>query len=278
MAIGESLHNVLIVRPDDEPSKMELWSLMLHRQGCHLVVTFFAQTALEIAERLRPDLILNDIMLVQMDGIELLRRLKAHPELSDVPVVMASPRSDPMTVSECLELGAADFLREPFTMDALARTVSAALAGITRTSPSIERLRALRACARNSTTYSPLLQFVTGQPSRTVPSSLYYRGYPIAPSHAGASAIRMARRVLPDVIVASFDLPDMTGVELLAQLKADPVVSDIPVVMWGSSEPEQQKRAMAMGAHAIYEGNIDIDYVEPDTAFIGILNSALGRQ
>jgi CheY-like chemotaxis protein len=281
-AMMESLRSVLIVRPDDEALKVWLWShFLLHRQGWgQLVVTFLAQTALEIAERLRPDLILNDIMLVQMDGIELLRRLKAHPELSDVPVVMASPRCDPETVSECLELGAADFLCEPLPMDdTLARTVSVALAGVVRTSPSIERLRTLREYARNKGSYSPLLQFISKlSPEYAVPSSLYHKGYAIAPSYDATSAIRMARRILPDVIFTSFDLPDMMGVELLAQLKADPVVSDIPVVMLGSSEPDQQRRAMALGAHAIYEGKISTGFRESDAGFMEILNSALGRK
>lgn len=70
-------------------------------------------------ERARPDLILLDISMPVMDGIETLTRLKAAPELSAIPVIMLTSRADHVVKSQLPTLGASDSLMKPFTAAAL---------------------------------------------------------------------------------------------------------------------------------------------------------------
>ena len=78
-------------------------------------------------ERARPDLILLDIAMPVMDGIETLRRLKEAPELADIPVIMLTSRADHMVIPQLPALGAADSLMKPFNEAALLEKIRGVL-------------------------------------------------------------------------------------------------------------------------------------------------------
>jgi len=65
-------------------------------------------------ERARPDLILLDVAMPVMDGLEMLERLKGTPEIADIPVIMLTSRADHAVMGQSKELGALDHLLKPF--------------------------------------------------------------------------------------------------------------------------------------------------------------------
>jgi CheY-like chemotaxis protein len=79
-------------------------------------------------ERARPDLILLDISMPVMDGIEMLRRLKITPELADIPVIVMASRADHAIIPELPSRGALDVLMKPFTEAALLEKIQGVLA------------------------------------------------------------------------------------------------------------------------------------------------------
>lgn len=84
-----------------------------------LSVALDGETALEMAEREPPDLILLDIMMPGLDGYEVLRRLKASPRTAEVPVIMLSALSELESKSKGFQLGAVDYLTKPFELEEL---------------------------------------------------------------------------------------------------------------------------------------------------------------
>jgi CheY-like chemotaxis protein len=78
-------------------------------------------------ERVRPDLILLDIAMPVMDGIETLRRLKEAPELADIPVIMLTSRADHVVIPQLPAMGAADSLMKPFNEAALLEKIRGVL-------------------------------------------------------------------------------------------------------------------------------------------------------
>ncbi len=72
-------------------------------------------SALAIAEKAKPSLILLDIMMPEMDGYEVCRHLKANPEFKDIPIIFLSALTDTKDKVKGLDLGAVDYISKPFS-------------------------------------------------------------------------------------------------------------------------------------------------------------------
>lgn len=100
---------ILIV--DDHPINIEALSIILGEDYTILVATNGAE-ALKVATE-QPDLILLDIMMPDMDGYEVCRRLKSAPAISGIPVIFVTGKDDPEDEIKGLSLGAVDFFIKP---------------------------------------------------------------------------------------------------------------------------------------------------------------------
>lgn len=104
---------ILIV--DDSPDKLELMAFMLRQTGYQVATAFDGRECLEIAHRLIPDLIISDVSMPGMNGIELCRRIRAEEKLSAVPVMLITALyRDTESVVEGLHAGADDYLEAPY--------------------------------------------------------------------------------------------------------------------------------------------------------------------
>jgi DNA-binding response OmpR family regulator len=104
-----------ILAVDDEPHILKLVSFSLSSKGFDVIEASDGLTAVEIAEREQPDLILLDVMMPVLDGYEACRRLKANPATREIPVVMLSAKSQKAEQAIGLEAGALDYICKPFT-------------------------------------------------------------------------------------------------------------------------------------------------------------------
>lgn len=103
---------ILIV--DDNPMGREALEDLLYGPDYNLAFAADGPEALRQAAMLTPDLILLDVMMPGMDGFEVCRRLRAHPHLAEVPVVMVTALDDTASRLNGLEAGADDFISKPF--------------------------------------------------------------------------------------------------------------------------------------------------------------------
>jgi DNA-binding response OmpR family regulator len=113
---------ILVV--DDEPSIREVVSIYLERAGYQVVVADDGQTALEVLERQPPDLVVLDLMLPEVDGLEITRRLRAE---GDIPIIMLTARREETDRILGLEMGADDYVVKPFSPRELVSRVKAVL-------------------------------------------------------------------------------------------------------------------------------------------------------
>jgi DNA-binding response OmpR family regulator len=103
---------ILIV--DDEPAGRQVIESVLLNQGYTLEFAANGREALKKAKALKPDLILLDLMMPEMDGMQVCQRLRSDRELAEVPVVMVTALDDRNMRIACLDAGADDFLTKPF--------------------------------------------------------------------------------------------------------------------------------------------------------------------
>ena len=121
---------VLVI--DDEPAWEELIKLMLERERDDEVL--FApggRQGLAVAEQERPDLILLDIVMPDLDGWEVYQRLRAVPALQATPILFQAAMSPEMVYSEAQRVGAAGYVCEPYAPNDLLAARDAALQGDT---------------------------------------------------------------------------------------------------------------------------------------------------
>src|SRR5215469_5621991 len=116
---------VLVV--DDDEGNRDVLSRRLLRDGCEVMLAETGRQALRMARRYGFDLILLDIMMPEMDGIQVLAELKKDPALRCLPVIMISAVDEVESVVRCIELGADDYLPKPFNPIILRARVNALL-------------------------------------------------------------------------------------------------------------------------------------------------------
>lgn len=115
-----SLGKVLIV--DDEPEVRQVLQEFLSGRGYDVLVAESGLEALRMLGVDQPDLVLLDVMMPGMDGVETLRRIVALRQ--PVPVIMVTANADIATTSKLLAMGAVDYIPKPFDLDYLDQAVS----------------------------------------------------------------------------------------------------------------------------------------------------------
>jgi two-component system alkaline phosphatase synthesis response regulator PhoP len=125
---GENdLSNQTIFAVDDEAHILELIRFNLEHAGFRVVTAATGEEALRLFHQAMPALLLLDIMLPGMDGLEVCKRLKAEPKTSAVPIIMLTARSEEIDKILGLELGADDYMTKPFSVRELVARVKALL-------------------------------------------------------------------------------------------------------------------------------------------------------
>lgn len=118
---------VLVV--DDEPSLVSTIGYNLRREGHEVVTAADGARAVEVARREQPDLVVLDLMLPKMDGLEVCRQIRQSPitHLRNVPILMLTAKADEVDKVVGLEVGADDYVTKPFSMRELLARVKAML-------------------------------------------------------------------------------------------------------------------------------------------------------
>ena len=128
----QAMDGTLIYIIEDEPSIADVVSLYLRRAGFKVVIARDGESALEILKAQLPDLIVLDLMLPKVDGLEITRWLR---DRSDVPIIMLTARREEADRIAGLEMGADDYVVKPFSPQELVSRVRAVLR---RTQPKTE--------------------------------------------------------------------------------------------------------------------------------------------
>jgi signal transduction histidine kinase/DNA-binding response OmpR family regulator len=203
---------VLVVEDDRRSADL----LKIYLEGAGYAVSFARDgvDGLELARRLKPAAVILDILLPRLNGWDLLAQLKSDPVTSDIPVVIVSMVDEQ---GAGFALGAAEYLVKPVDrarlLDVLARCLAPPSAG--RTLVAID----------DDPVDLDLLEAV-----------LAPEGWRVVRAAGGEEGVRSVRRERPAIVVLDLLMPDVDGFAVVEQLRADPLVEDVPIVVLTSKE------------------------------------------
>jgi two-component system, sensor histidine kinase and response regulator len=114
----------LILVVDDNPANLKVLGTILKTNGLSPAIAQSGANALKSIKRKQPDLILLDIMMPDMDGFEVCKRLKQDPETQDIPIIFLTAKTEKEDIIQGLEVGAVDYVTKPFNSKELMTRVN----------------------------------------------------------------------------------------------------------------------------------------------------------
>ena len=124
------MSTVLLV--EDDPDIRHLVSYKLRTGGFDVVEAADGLTALDLARRTPPDLVILDVRMPRKSGLEVCRELRAGPRTADVPIILLTARAQPQDLEQAYAAGATDYVVKPFSPRALVERVQAVLQRVSR--------------------------------------------------------------------------------------------------------------------------------------------------
>ena len=112
---------------DDTIEIVTLLKLILEREGYLVQSAYRGKEVFKLLEEQKPDLIILDVMMPQMDGFEVLTRLKGNPATASIPVILLTVKGQPEDVREGYQLGAAYYLTKPLSAPELLTGINSLL-------------------------------------------------------------------------------------------------------------------------------------------------------
>ncbi|HYL81206.1 MAG TPA: response regulator, partial [Candidatus Acidoferrum sp.] len=258
---------ILVV--DDEAASREVLEAILTQAGFDVAQVADGSAALASVAEAPPDLILLDIRMPGMSGLEVCRRLKYDPATGAIPIIVVTALGEMTVKEDALRSGADDFLAKPVRADDLQARVSAMLkvrrfrAEMDRTLAYLHELEAIR-YAQRRTSLTQL--FAWAGPERADLPALpvllvddealtrdFYgdllgeHGFQIFAVGSGAEALKVAQQVPLEAVILDIVMPGMSGLEVLDRLhQLDP---DLPVIMLtGYPTSQNALAALKLGA------------------------------
>ncbi|MEO6954798.1 MAG: response regulator [Polyangia bacterium] len=114
---------------EDEPAVQTLIRKQLTAQGFDVTVASDGLDGLMKLEGMKPDLIVCDVMMPNLDGMEFVKAIKAQHQMQQVPVIFLTAKTDPRSMIDGINVGARFYVTKPFQLDDLLSKISRALGG-----------------------------------------------------------------------------------------------------------------------------------------------------
>lgn len=206
------------------------------------VEMFFASNGvegLEAAARVKPDVILLDVTMPVMDGVECLGKLKADPSLKDIPVIMLTAEAGKENVLKIAKMGVRDYIVKPFTeanvIDRVSRLVDLKHKGPTASAQSANPQAAGKKV--KSVTEAIKILVVDEHPAiiESIKKAVSNRGWEVigcaSPEEAAAHvASGLAPEKTPDIILVSLAFPHNAALTFYGTIRSNPTLRSVPVM------------------------------------------------
>jgi CheY-like chemotaxis protein/class 3 adenylate cyclase len=224
----------LILLADDSPLIHRHTVPILEDDGYEVRSAGDGAEAIALARAIAPDLVITDVEMPGVDGYGVCKALKTDPATAHVPVLICSSLGEAADLERGFDAGADDYLVKPVIPEELSTRVRALVQG----SLPASRERIL---------------VVDDSPAQRhyVADCLARQGFEVVTADNGKTALERAQAVRPALVVSDYEMPVMTGFELVHALRRDPELRQIPVIMLTARDSRRDMAQMrAAGASA----------------------------
>ena len=224
----------LVVVADDSPLIHRHTVPILEDDGYEVMSAYDGEEALALVRAHHPDLVVTDVEMPKLDGYGVCKALKADPATAHLPVLICSSLGEAADLERGFDAGADDYLVKPVIPEELSTRVRALVQG----SLPASREKVL---------------VVDDSPAQRhyVADCLARQGFVVTTAENGKIALDKAQALRPALIVSDYEMPVMTGFELVHALRRDPELRQIPVIMLTARDSKRDMAQMrAAGASA----------------------------
>ena len=218
----EGQPQVLLI--DDDPTVHDLVRRFLQKEGFQVAGAQSGAEGLELARKLRPSIIVLDVMMPTMDGWSVLTRLKGDPELSDIPVVMLTMVNNR---EMGFSLGVDDYMLKPIDRSDFVATLR-------------------KYCTRQD---SPTVLVVEDDLAtrEMLRASLERESFTVVEAGNGHEALAQLATVRPALILLDLMMPEMDGFQFTKEVRAHTEWRDIPILVMTAKDIDKEDRARLDG-------------------------------
>lgn len=239
------MKKILII--EDEEALLLMLSNKLTREGYSIVSAEDGEEGIRKVKEEKPDLVLLDIIMPKMSGMEVLEIMHADKALSIIPVIIISNSGQQVEINRAKALGAKDYLvKAEFDPQEVIEKVDAVLGSSENSETEFSGGNpGTRASGGQSVLVVEDDQFLRD----LIVKKLEEEGLKTIQAIDGEEGLRLIRENKPDIILLDLILPGIDGFEVLKQTKADPVISGIPIVILSNlGQKDDIDRGMELGA------------------------------
>ncbi|HET8574941.1 MAG TPA: response regulator [Candidatus Paceibacterota bacterium] len=232
----------------------------LSNLGYTAVLVGDGESGLQKIREWKPDLILLDIVLPKMNGYEVLESCKADVGLRDIPVIVISNSGEPIEIERVLQLGAVDYMiKANFNPDEVLEKVKKALGEMPGEETASEGGMSEGTIENAKILVVEDDEFLRSLMGKKLSQRMHHIFYAVD----GKSALEIAGKERPDIILLDLILPGMSGFEVLEQLKQNPELLHIPVIILSNlGDAEKIEKAKNSGAaDFLIKANFSIDEI-----------------
>jgi CheY-like chemotaxis protein len=235
---------------EDNPANLELMSYLLRAFGHHVLTTSDGEAGLEAVRSQSFDLIVCDVQIPKINGLEVARRLKSHASFCKIPLVAVTAFAMVGDRDKMLAAGFDGYIPKPIVPEQFAQQIEGFLVNHELAPPTPPALMTPDASRRGQPRATILVvddSYVNAELARSMLEPI---GYEVVVAGGVGEAIDLFKKIDPDLILSDVHMREASGFDLLRSLKADLVLRRIPFVFISSTvwQEEDRTRGLAMGA------------------------------
>jgi two-component system cell cycle response regulator len=235
---------------EDNPTNLELMSYLLTAFGHTVVSLTEGRQAVEVARRERPDMVICDIQLPDVDGYDIARRMRQESSTRHIPSVAVTAYAMVGDREKALAAGFDGYISKPIDPANFMEQVQHFLPPEKRGSPQPVPVPPVQSHPPRPSRGTVLVVDDTPANLQLMQSLLEPSGFEVLVAETAEEAMAVARRGRPDLIVSDVHLAHDSGYELVASLKRDPELRSIPCIVISSTDTSLEASAAAAAAGA----------------------------